>query len=412
MSYKMHEQKSTRLYLFLLLIFSLFLSSYFGENSSGGSKLDSQITRNFINNFNISFTKGLKYFISTDQIQSPFFYIFISFLEKFLNSLSIKLIFIFISSLIPFIFYIALKKKFRKINRNYLFIFSLIIFLSPYFRSSSVWITTDNFALLFFILSISKYLNIKNDTSIKEIHLCLLYLSIAAYTRQYYLIFFLFYLVKFYSLINIKKMLLVLSNLLILIAPLLIYYYFFNIEKLSTINVNNEGKSIFEFSIITNLFVFLSLYFFYTIPFYLSSLIEIKKLSLKKIFTYAFLLVIFIVLGFLETVNFDNYGGGVIYKISKITNFNLLFYIFAYFGLILIMLNLNSNNLLIYLCIIFAFPVAIVYQKYFDPLLILVLTTITTNGQLNKIIEKKKINLFVLFSYFGLFLLASNYYYS
>ena len=79
MSYKMHEQKSTRLYLFLLLIFSLFLSSYFGENSSGGSKLDNQITRNFINNFSLGFFEGLEYFINTDQIQSPFFYIFDGF---------------------------------------------------------------------------------------------------------------------------------------------------------------------------------------------------------------------------------------------------------------------------------------------------------------------------------------------
>ena len=36
----------------------------------------------------------------------------------------------------------------------------------------------------------------------------------------------------------------------------------------------------------------------------------------------------------------------------------------------------------------FLFPVALIYQKYFDPLLILVLTTITTGGQLNEIIEK------------------------
>ena len=206
-------------------------------------------------------------------------------------------------------------------------------------------------------------------------------------------------------------MLYVIFYLSILITPILIYYYFFNIEKLSTININNNGKSIIEFSIISNLLVFLSLYFFYTFPFYYNSFVEIKKFNLKKFFIYAFLLLIFIVLSFLEIVNFDNYGGGIIYKISKIINFNLLFYVSAYFGLVLIMLNFNLNNLLIYLCIIFAFPVSIVYQKYFDPLLILVLTTITTSGLLNKIIMENKINLIILFSYFGLFLLASNYYY-
>ena len=263
MSYKMHEQKSTRLYLFLFLIFSLFLSSYLGENSSGGSKLDNQITRNFIDNFNLGFVNGFKYFVNSDQVQSPLFYILISFLEKFLNPITIKSLYIFLSSLIPLIFYSALKKKFKKIDRNYLFIFSLIIFLSPYFRSSSSWITTDNFALLFFILSINKYLSVKKTCSIKNAHLCLLFLVIATYTRQYYIIFFLFYLVKFFSIFNTRKIILILLNFIILITPIIIYYfYFFNIQKLSNINIDNGGKSIFEFSIYTNFLVFLSLYFF------------------------------------------------------------------------------------------------------------------------------------------------------
>ena len=74
------------------------------------------LSKNFINNFSLGFFEGLEYFINTDQIQSPFFYILISFLEKFLNNFSIKLLFISISSLIPLIFYIALKKKFRKVK--------------------------------------------------------------------------------------------------------------------------------------------------------------------------------------------------------------------------------------------------------------------------------------------------------
>ncbi len=409
----MHNQKSTRLYLFLFLIFSLFLSSYFGENSSGGSKLDYKITRNFIDNFNLGFVNGFQYFINSDQVQSPLFYMLISFLEKFLNPITIKCLYIFLSSLIPLVFYSALKKKFKKIDRNYLFIFSLIIFLSPYFRSSVSWITTDNFALLFFILSINKYLNVKKTCSIKDAHLCLLFLVIATYTRQYYIIFFLFYLIKFFSIFNTRIMVLILLSSVILITPIIIYYfYFFNIQKLSNINIDNEGRSIFEFSIYTNFIVFLSLYFFYTIPFYVNSFFEIKNVSLAKFSIYVFFLIIFVSFGLLEIVNFDNYGGGIFYKISKIINFDLFFYLFAYFGLVLIMQNINSNNLLIYLCIIFAFPVTIVYQKYFDPLLILSLTTITLGGQLNKIIEENKMNLTVIFTYFGLFLLGTNFYYN
>ena len=208
-------------------------------------------------------------------------------------------------------------------------------------------------------------------------------------------------------------MVLILLNFVILITPIVIYYfYFFNIQKLSNINIDNEGKSIFEFSIYTNFLVFLSLYFFYTIPFYVNSFFEIKNISLAKFLIYVIIFIIFISFGFFEIVNFDNYGGGIFYKISKIIHFNLFFYLFAYFGLVLIMQNINSNNLLIYLCIIFAFPVTIVYQKYFDPLLILLLTTITLGGQLNRIIEENKMNLIIIFTYFGLFLLGTNFYYN
>ena len=114
MSYKMHLNESTRLYVFLLLIFSLFISSYFGENSSGGSKLDNQITRQFIDSFYLGIFNGLEYFIDSNQVQSPFFYIMLSFIEKALGVNLVKLIYILISSLIPFIFYVTLKKKISK----------------------------------------------------------------------------------------------------------------------------------------------------------------------------------------------------------------------------------------------------------------------------------------------------------
>ena len=411
MSYKMQKQESTRLSVFLLLIFSLFLSSYFGENSSGGSKLDNQITRQYIDNFNVSLLGGLDYFIETNQVQSPFFYILVSFIEKALGEDLARIIYILISSLIPLIFYVALKKKFPKISKNYLFFFSLIIFLSPYFRSSSVWITTDNFALLFFILSINKYLSFQKNKSLKKILICLAYLSIATYTRQYYITFFIFYFIKFFSFLNMKKILGVLTYLSILFLPFFIYYFFFIIKNFKNFEFDNNQKLVFNFSILSNIFVFLSLYFFYTIPFYLNSLKRVITINLKKKLILISLLIVFLITSLIDPVNFGLYGGGILYKISTILGYDILFYISIYLGLLLLLLNINFNNFIIYLCIIFSFPVVILYQKYFDPLLILVLTTITTGGQLNEIIEKNKLNLITFFFYFGIFLIVSNIYY-
>ncbi len=411
MSYKMQKQESTRLSVFLLLIFSLFLSSYFGENSSGGSKLDNLITRDYINNFYVNIFQGLDFFIETNEIQSPFFYILISLIEKALGENLTKFIYILISSLVPLIFYVALKKKFPKISKNFLFFFSLIIFLSPYFRSSSVWITTDNFALLFFILSINEYLSFQKTKSLKKILICLTYLSIATYTRQYYIIFFIFYLIKFFSFLDVKKILGLFAYLSILFIPYIIYYYFVFDNNFANFEFDSNQKLVFNFSILSNIFVFLSLYFFYTLPFYFNFFKKRITINFKKISIIIFLLIVFLIINYIDPVNFDLYGGGIFYKISSTLGYNILFYTSVYLGLLLLMLNLNFNNFIIYLCIIFSFPVALLYQKYFDPLLILVLTTITTGGQLNKIIEKNKLNLITFFLYFGIFLIASNIYY-
>tara|TARA_B100000900_G_scaffold354428_1_gene323126 strand:- start:3053 stop:4297 length:1245 start_codon:yes stop_codon:yes gene_type:complete len=413
MSYKMHHQESTRLSLFLLLVFSLFLSFYFGENSSGGSRLDNQITRPFIDNFNQGIFEGFNYFISSNQVQSPFFYIFVSSLEKVFGIFFTKFSYILISSFIPLIFYTSLKKKFRNTNRNYLFFFSLLIFLSPYFRSSSVWMTTDNFALLFFILSVSKFLCLKKGSSTKEIIVCLIYLSIATYIRQYYIVFFIFYFVKLFKIYNLKKNFKLIIYLTAIFVPYFIYYYFVLIQYLSNYELNNNQDSIFKFSVISNILVFLSLYFFYTIPFYFNVFKTFKKIfTIRKLLICISALIVFVFIVFFNPINFNEFGGGIFFKISKIFNNNLLFYFSAYFGFLLLLLNLNLNNFIIYLCIAFSFPVAIIYQKYFDPLLILSLTTITIGGQLNKIIGENKINLIILFLYFGLFLLGSNFYYS
>ena len=81
-------------------------------------------------------------------------------------------------------------------------------------------------------------------------------------------------------------------------------------------------------------------------------------------------------------------------------------------GTLLILINLNKNNFIVYLCLIFAFPTIIIYQKYFDPLLIMAVLTLTKDGMLNRILNLNKINLIYIYSYFIFFLIISNLYYS
>ena len=60
-------------------------------------------------------------------------------------------------------FSITLDNKFDELinkNKNVTFYITLLLFLSPYFRSSAIWATTDNSGILFFLLSVLYFLKI------------------------------------------------------------------------------------------------------------------------------------------------------------------------------------------------------------------------------------------------------------
>ena len=401
--------KNQKIYFYLFGIFSLVISSIMGENSSGGSKIDNEITRQFIDNFLISFDNGIKYFISTGQVQSPIFYILASFIEKILGFNFFKYSYLFISSLIPAIFYISLKKKFIRINENILFMLSLIIFLSPYFRSSAVWVTTDNFAIIFFILSVSKYLDFEVKNTNKNILFCIFYISIAVYIRQYYIIFFLFYFLKFLQVLKLKKILNLIFLITIIFIPFVLYYYHF--FKANIID-QSFGKNTFDIDILNNILIFSSLYLFYTMPFYINNLTEIKKNIFKNLNKCLIIFFVFGAIYFYYPIYLNSFGGGVFIKISSILNSKIIFLVSSFLGTLLILMNLNKNNFIVYLCLIFAFPTIIIYQKYFDPLLIMTILTLTKGGMFNQILNLNRINLIYIYSYFIFFLIISNLYYS
>ncbi len=401
--------KNQQIYFYLFGIFSLIISSIMGEDSSGGSKLDKEITRQFIDNFLISFDNGIKYFINSGQVQSPIFYILVSIIEKTLGFNFLKYSYLLISSVIPAIFYMSLKKKFIGVDKNILFLISLIIFFSPYFRSSATWITTDNFAIIFFILSVNKYLELEKKYTNQNIILCVFYLSLAVYIRQYYIIFFLLYFLKFFKILKLKKIFNLVFLIIIIFVPFIIYYYYFLKTNIIHQNLSNN---VFGINILNNVLIFSSLYLFYTIPFYINNFIEIKKKIYKNFNKF---LIIFFVFGFIYfyyPLTLDTLGGGIFMKISNILDNKIIFLASSFLGTFLILLNLNKNNFVVYLCLIFAFPTIIIYQKYYDPLLIMTILTLTKGGMLNQILYLNRINLIYLYSYFIFFLIISNLYYS
>ncbi len=135
-----------KIIIYFVFSSTLFFGLLFNENSSGGAKIDHEYLLPFIKYFSLNFKLGLDSFAnhSGTLIHSPAFYILIGFFFKFTNNiLFIKFLYILLSCLLPYIFYLIIKTKYRT-NSDYVFIFSLIIFFSPYFRSSASWLLGDN----------------------------------------------------------------------------------------------------------------------------------------------------------------------------------------------------------------------------------------------------------------------------
>ena len=196
---------------------------------------------------------------------------------------------------------------------------------------------------------------------------------------------------------------------IIIFIPFVIYYYYFFKANIIHQSLSNN---VFGINIFYNILIFSSLYLFYTIPFYINNFTEIKKNIFKNLDKFLIIFFVFGVIYFYYPITLDTLGGGIFIKISNILDNKFILLTSSYFGTFLILLNLNKNNFVVYLCLIFAFPTIIIYQKYYDPLLIMSILTLTKGGMLNQILNLNKINLIYLYSYFIFFLIISNLYYS
>ena len=141
----------------LILYFTLLISFLLNENSSGGSQKDYLYTYKYIIAISENLIDGIKLIASEHPQHFPLNYLLLGTLLKFLKEpYMAKFIFLHISLIIPFVFYKCIKIVHK--NEEVSFLLSIILFLSPYYRSSAVWSTTDNLATLFFISSIFFYL--------------------------------------------------------------------------------------------------------------------------------------------------------------------------------------------------------------------------------------------------------------
>ena len=148
-------------YIFLIppiILYGSYLLGFFlNEDSNGGAFLDYKgyipIIYDFVSNFNNTFLNFDKY----GERHSPILIIILSFLYKInIDDTLIRLINLNFSIISIIFFFKCLKIKFNQIDNRYLFLISIIFFLSPTFRSLSIWPDSRIYGFHFFIISIAK----------------------------------------------------------------------------------------------------------------------------------------------------------------------------------------------------------------------------------------------------------------
>ena len=415
----MQIDKKIIFYIFLSL--TIFLGFALNENSSGGAKLDNEYLLPFIDNFSGSFLNGIDIFAKDKGalIHSPVFYFLIgNFLKFGDNLIIIKIIFILISCTLPYLFYLVLKEKYQN-NLTYLFYFSLIIFFSPYFRSSAIWLLGDNLSLIFLVLSIY-FINKKKEKNqnFSNFLISLIFLSLCCYIRYYYCIFSIYYFWVFYKNLNFKKFSLLIFISFLLSLPAFVYLtYIINnyafLEKLTNYS---------SYNFYSNILIILSIILFYLLPFLVAARSQFKiylqnNLNLIIISFIFFSLVLFLDYYFENKIlRFSELGGGVFIKIAQITNIDLpvflsLVSVIAFLSLDFFFKEKRFENYFLLFILILSFPILTIYQKYFDPLFFFFFFGLIKSNQITQFFNDNGQSLKMFYTYFLSFYFFSLIYY-
>ena len=395
-------------YLLLILYFSLIIGFFLNENTLGGSISDYQsqkiISKKFSENF-------INTFLNYDKVphrHSPILLIILAVFEKFnINDNIIRLINLHFLLLIIFFFKRCLEIKFNYVNKKVINIISLLIFISPTFRSLSIWPDSRLYGVLFFTISILFFLKFQKS-EIRKIKykyavLNTIFLVIASYFSPNFCVFifyFYFYFVKYFF---YSKLIYILFFLNIILALPAIYYVFFLKIYFFLTPATSEIDKFIILNPANKILLISSIFLFYYLP--ISFCVKKNHKELKKI-----LFIIFPI--FLTSVYYFNYsnnftGGGIFFKVSNIIFGNsYLFYVISFMGLLTIchLSYKNFNNFLLILLIFLNNPQLEVYHKYYDPMLLILFFTLFDLNIKKLLLETRVL---ILYLYNSLFLILN-----
>jgi len=389
------------LLLIFLTITSLVLGFFFNEDlSTGGATWDFKKTWPII----ISYS-NLNFFNAPELTRHmPLHYIIMSVFNSISGSQNgAKLIYLFFSFLLLFFLYLNISKIYNQ-KKILIIFFCSTLCLLPLFRASVIWSNAHLTAIIFFLIGNYFYLKSKEKGILFYKALNLLFLSFSIYSVQTYLIIFLFYLYRYFiseKFIEFFKLFLF-SGLLSLPG---VFFIILNprIAELGSLFTRN-----FYFTVSTN---------FSIIFFFLSFLMinnENFKILLDKVKSLKWIEVLIISIIFFFMMYNSNFfifghvhrGGGFFYKLSYfILNNNYIFILSAFFGLIMSYIITKIEPKFLYILLIMNLMCLsfVIYQKYFEPLFLILTITLFKNFLINNILlNLKNILIFyiLIFLYF------------
>ena len=394
---------------FYLIIFglsyvSLFFSFYVDEDGTGrGASGDFIVTYGFILALKNDLLANP---VDFTLVHTPLHFIIMSLFEGVFNDAKkLRLFYCTLTILLPIFFYQTLKIKESIANKKNFLLLSSIILILPSFRYASIWATDLITSLIFFQISILffwKWNEKKSKTINKNLFFQIIFLALATYCRQYFAVFFIYFLFIYFQNLNKRSFI----NLFIICTatslPVLYYVYLFP----SLLTEQHISFNSIKYFLLGNS----SMMSVYLMPFFFINIIY-KKIKCDKNILISILssfVIVFILTLLFKPIPFW-LGGGVIYKLSNVLfGNNLLFFISSFFTfLIFIYLILeNKINSILVIILLFMFFSFQTYQRYYEPMLYLILFSLIKTKMVN-IFYEKNIACIILFLYFMVFYFGS-----
>jgi hypothetical protein len=411
----------------LAIVLYFFYGFYSDENSAGAGGYDGDFKLIWENLLLLkqSIVLNLNNSEYSDS-RSPLSYILhILFNPYITNKEDFRTVNLVISSSVPILLFFSIKQNFKNLDKSFIILLSIVITLSPYFRTTSYWALGENYGIIFLLLSYLMYSKINKDifssSNFKKnlsIFLLCFFSSIIVYFDQK-LVFIPFLVLFLIFSLNIKINIKINSLIFFFIFASPYFYLMYLWEGLipSSANVAREVGSRIH---LYNPGYCLTIIAISIFPFIFSKKLGIKSLkreifNAKNYFFFGiFFIYVLLIFTYGDFINLSEQGKGAFHKLSlllvkdvKIRLF-LSITVFLISALVVVTILKDKQDLYIVLYFLilslFTFPF---YQEYLDPLLyVLIFSFFKSNFELSN-----KKTLFFIFFYYLIFSLSSKYYY-